>query len=80
MKHEPVIHVVAFPLLSNLKFIGLIIKSHWDIKCDFPQNLSVFFKDVSVKVTWKLPIHKVISDVDHRHWSLCVLKIQTQGL
>lgn len=57
MKHEPMIHVVAFSLLSHLKFMGLVIQNDWDIKCDFPQKLSVFFKDISVKVTWKLPIN-----------------------
>lgn len=36
------IHVVAFSLLSHLKFMGLIIKSHWDIKYDFPQKLQSF--------------------------------------
>lgn len=57
MKHENMTHVAAFSFISYLNFMGLTIKCHWDIKVDFPQNLSVFFEAISVKVTWKLPIN-----------------------
>lgn len=76
MKHENMTHAKAFSFISHLDFMGLIIKCHWDINCDFPQNLSVFFKTLSVKVTWKLPINYFWCRSATLE-SLC-LKIQTQ--
>lgn len=57
MKHEPMIHVVAFSLLSHLKFIGLIIKNHWDIKCDFPQKQCLLQRHIGqsyLEIAYKL--------------------------